>query len=367
MSERATPEQTLQAVRAVLPKQVFAKTWLKTLGAAAVAVAFAALAFAFSGWVWARHLIYLYPLAWLVTGTALTSCFILGHDCGHYTFSPSKTFDIVFGHLMILPSCYPFYAWKYLHESHHKQTNKLGGGIWKNNDVYEDTVWIPFTSDEYEDLRKARPLTVLFYRMTRAYLPLSVILHFKKFILDTGVYKPQHRRKVRRSILIQGLLSLGVAAAIVIGCKSWFALVHFWVLPTFVFSHWLTLYTYLHHTAEDMPVYSPDDWTPYKAQMHSTTNCLFPRWVSFLHFNIDVHVPHHVAMNIPCYNLRQANIAIKASAYGTELREVKLTWPYLVRHYSNCKIWDLSARRYHKFPAKSADAAFVEGNPTCVA
>lgn len=220
MSERATPEQTLQAVRAVLPKQVFAKTWLKTLGAAAVAVAFAALAFAFSGWVWARHLIYLYPLAWLVTGTALTSCFILGHDCGHYTFSPSKTFDIVFGHLMILPSCYPFYAWKYLHESHHKQTNKLGGGIWKNNDVYEDTVWIPFTSDEYEDLRKARPLTVLFYRMTRAYLPLSVILHFKKFILDTGVYKPQHRRKVRRSILIQGLLSLGVAAAIVIGCKS---------------------------------------------------------------------------------------------------------------------------------------------------
>jgi acyl-lipid omega-6 desaturase (Delta-12 desaturase) len=65
-----------------------------TLGIAAIA---------FAPW-------YLLPPAWVFTGTAMTGCFVIGHDCAHRSFSTSRKVNDLVGHLFMLPLIYPFHG-----------------------------------------------------------------------------------------------------------------------------------------------------------------------------------------------------------------------------------------------------------------
>jgi len=78
---------------------------------------------------------YLLPLAWFVAGTAFTGFFVVGHDCGHRTFSKNKLVEDIVGIIMFMPLVYPFEPWRIKHNHHHNHTNKLT----------EDTAWVPPT------------------------------------------------------------------------------------------------------------------------------------------------------------------------------------------------------------------------------
>lgn len=134
--------------------------------------------------------------------------------------------------------------------------------------------------------------------------------------------------------------------AIFFATNSWIGVLHFWILPALLFQIWMSTYTFLHHTAEDIPFYAPEEWTPFKGQALSTVNVRFPGWLSFLHFHIDVHIPHHVAPNLPAYRLQEANAALRASPYGAIMREMKFSWRYLFRQIRACRLWDEERRRY---------------------
>ena len=43
-----------------------------------------------------------------------------------------------------------------------------------------------------------------------------------------------------------------------------------------------------------------------------------PRWIEVLCHDINVHVPHHVSVGVPSYNLRQAHAALKRSLGATD-------------------------------------------------
>jgi len=108
----------------------------------------------------------------------------------------------------------------------------------------------------------------------------------------------------------------------------------------------MSLYTFLHHTATDKRVYLPEEWTPFLGQVESTINCLFPRIISWIHFNIDVHLPHHVSTKVPCYHLRQANSALRSSPYARYMTERPFSVAYLVRQVRHCQVWDEALQRY---------------------
>jgi omega-6 fatty acid desaturase (delta-12 desaturase) len=89
------------------------KTVAITLGA--VALGYAALAV--SPW-------YLYPLVYAYMGTAMTGLFVVGHDCGHNSFSKNQLVNDVVGTIMFMPLMYPFEPWRIKHNTHHAHTNK---------------------------------------------------------------------------------------------------------------------------------------------------------------------------------------------------------------------------------------------------
>ena len=50
--------------------------------------------------------------------------FVIGHDCGHRSFSKNKLVEDIVGTLMFMPLIYPFEPWRIKHNHHHAHTNK---------------------------------------------------------------------------------------------------------------------------------------------------------------------------------------------------------------------------------------------------
>ena len=305
----------------------------------------AGLAIAFAGWVWREQYYPFFPLAWFLGGFALTAFFVIGHDCGHYSFLKNRRVMVALGHTLFLPLLYPFYAWKFSHDAHHKFTNRLH----RTADIYFDNAWIPETVVDHTRESQNRPLMAALYRIARRVPPLGSLMHLIAYLYDARLYRGDHRRRVLFSQLFVFSGALALGALIYSLTDSSFALLHFWLLPAVFFQLWMSFYTYLHHTAEDIAYYPPEQWSPYLAQIRCTVNCLFPRWISFLHFNIDVHIPHHIKAGIPGYNLRRANRALRASPYAGEMRECPLTWRHLFRQWRACQLWDRERASYARF------------------
>ena len=340
-------QKSLSAVRAVIPPHCMRPHAGRALLYMASGIIFYSASVAFAWFVWEKSIYWLYPISWFVGGTASTSLFVLAHDCGHYSILKSRRIMDVLGHVLLLPVCYPFYAWKHSHDAHHKYTNLLK----REDSIYFDNAWIPETIEEYETEKSQRPFYAFLYRIARRFPPLGAWMHHGHYLLSSPeLYREDHRKKAVFSIwfVLIGMLTFGPAISFLSG--SWFGAFHFWFLPALCFQFWMAIYTFLHHTAEDVPFLPEGEWTPYRAQVECTVNVLWPRPISFLHGNIDVHLPHHVAANIPAYWLRDAYAAIKNSEFASEVREVRFSPSYYLRQIRQCRLWDTKAKAYAGFP-----------------
>lgn len=336
---------TLSQIRAVIPEKYMRPDTGRALFSIALGVIFYAAALAFGVYIYSRNLWFLFPVFWILAGSAVTSLFILGHDCGHYSLLRSRAWMVWLGHFFLLPAFYPFFAWKHSHDAHHKHTNLLS----RNETIYFDNASIPYTPDEYRELKRKDPITALAYRVARIFPPAGAWMHLLFYHFQPGLYKEEHRKNVYLSyafMVAAALLLIAVSLRLTGGL---WPLVFFWFLPALVFQAWMAVYTFLHHTSEQTPFFSKVDWNPVLGQVRSTINCLFPRWISFLHFNIDIHLPHHAAATIPGYWLRHAGRAIKNSEYGYLVKEVKFSWGYLIEQMEKCRLFDERTKKYVTF------------------
>jgi len=67
-----------------------------------------------------------------------------------------------------------------------------------------------------------------------------------------------------------------------------------YVGPYLVINMYLTGYTWLHHTDEDVPHYDETTWDWLKGAL-CTIDRSYPEWLNALHFDIgSTHVAHHL-------------------------------------------------------------------------
>jgi omega-6 fatty acid desaturase (delta-12 desaturase) len=317
---------------------------------AAATVALVALqmgvAISFAAYVWQAGLLWLWPVSWMLTGFTLTAVFVLAHDCAHFSLFRTKWINSLIGHVCFAPALYPFYAWKYAHDAHHKYTNQLN----PEHRLYDENTWLLETLEEYTDREIDVPLPRWLYWLTRVNLPVGSILYLVKFLFQPKLLRPAHRPKVYRSYLFLALFVPCLAALVYVASgRSLTGVLHFWVLPTIFLQIWMVTYTYLQHTAVDARFYEPSQWTPFRGRAIGTLNVLFPRWISFLHLNIDVHIPHHLSPNIPCYRLREANAALRESPYAPIMNERRFSLAYYYRQWRDCNLWDTTTGGFASF------------------
>jgi acyl-lipid omega-6 desaturase (Delta-12 desaturase) len=313
---------TLRAIVQSLPKSIFLKDRGKAWSQLGISLLMAGLGYAglaLSPW-------YLLPIVWVFTGTALTGWFVVGHDCGHRSFSNRKWVNNWVGHFMFLPLLYPFHSWRIGHNHHHRYTNHLT----------EDNAWAPFTPEFYGSLP---PILQKGYQLLRGKLWFfASIVHWLQMHFAWWNFKPEEQKCVRRSVLLvvfAALIGFPLLFATV-GVWGW---VKFWLMPWLVYHFWMSTFTLVHHTDTNIPFKPGQTWNEAEAQLQGTIHCEYPAWVEWLCHHINVHVPHHISTAIPSYNLRQAYGIIK-DKWGDRCQERCFSWELMKRITEQCHLYD---------------------------
>ena len=81
----------------------------------------------------------LWALYTFLQGLFGTGLWVLAHECGHQSFSPSKKFNDSVGWLCHSALLVPYFSWKISHSKHHKATGHLE----------RDMVFVPKNRDQY--------------------------------------------------------------------------------------------------------------------------------------------------------------------------------------------------------------------------
>ena len=145
-NEFQLPDFTIKQIRDAIPAHCFERSGARGLGYVARDMACLATTFylfrtfltsenvpsaALRGVLWAVYT--------FVQGLFATGLWVLAHECGHQSFSPSKTLNDTVGWICHSILLVPYFSWKISHGKHHKATGHLE----------RDMVFVPKSRGEY--------------------------------------------------------------------------------------------------------------------------------------------------------------------------------------------------------------------------
>jgi omega-6 fatty acid desaturase (delta-12 desaturase) len=239
---------------------------------------------------------------WIVYGWALVGLFVIGHDCGHESFSRRQWVNTLVGHFAMAPLANSFHAWKLSHNHHHAYTLLRGQEVdWASRLV---------TREEYE-----RPSSKLSWLTRVGYaLPFGVAawigwnMFNRGFAMRTAI-DPEIYAKEKGRLITSSVIMSAVVAGIYGGL--WYALglgamLKFYSIPATIAALTGAIIITIQHANEHSLIYDREGWTPLRGQMVSTFDVRFPGWIERLWFDINIHIPHHLAPGVPWYFLKRA-------------------------------------------------------------
>lgn len=273
--------------------------------------------------------------------------FVVGHDCGHGSFSKLKWLNNLIGHLSHIPILVPYHGWRISHRTHHANTGNID----------TDESWYPVTQSKYEQMPWVEKL-FRFYLLLLAY-PLYLFRRSPNksgshFLPSSPLFRPSEKWDVLTS---SGLWLAMVGLLGYLGYQyGWLWLVTYYLVPYLVFVMWLDLVTFLHHTESDIPWYRGKDWYFLKGAL-STVDRNYG-WVNSIHHNIGTHVAHHIFSNMPHYHLKAATEAIRPILGDYYRKSDEAIWTSFLRSYWACHfVPDRGSQVYYQSPSSQRHSA----------
>ena len=238
------------------------------------------------------------PCYWFLQGTMFWALFVLGHDCGHGSFSKYSFLNDVIGNSLHTLILVPYFPWKLSHKHHHKNTGNMD----------KDEIFYPIREKDRNSDIKVYPLFGF---------------GFSWFMYVFRGYPPRPSNHVNpmdpmfRSHFIWctvSILSIVVWFGFLLKyleLMGLWCLVSHYLIPVFIFASWLVVVTFLHHNDVGVPWYSNNVWGNVKGQLSSVDRDY--GWAHSLTHNIGTHQIHHLFIKIPHYHLEEATACFKAA------------------------------------------------------
>ncbi|XP_071934499.1 omega-3 fatty acid desaturase, chloroplastic-like isoform X2 [Coffea arabica] len=281
----APPPFKLADIRAAIPKHCWVKDPWRSMSYVVrdvVAVfGLAAVAAYFNNWL-------VWPLYWFAQGTMFWALFVLGHDCGHGSFSNNPRLNSVVGHILHSSILVPYHGWRISHRTHHQN----------HGHVENDESWHPWGRS-----------------------PGKTGSHFDP---SSDLFVPSERNDVITSTVCwAAMAALLVGLSFVVGPVQ---LLKLYGVPYWIFVMWLDLVTYLHHHGHDekLPWFRGKEWNYMRGGL--TTIDRDYGWINNIHHDIGTHVIHHLFPQMPHYHLIEATEAARP-VLGKYYREPKKSRP----------------------------------------
>ena len=261
---------------------------------------------------------------WNLAGFFMWCIFVVGHDCGHGTFSENQLFNDIMGHICHASIMVPYYPWALSHRRHHmfhNHADKDYSHPWYTPDKLD-----PASGPEFALARAMEKIT--FMRFIFPIIGWAIYLlglpdgsHFFPFaILGEG-----NNRMWKESLAINGDYSEHIKCVIsssaVFGFAyamleygfhwDWSLFAYYYLAPALVYGWWLVTVTYLQHHDHSTLVFDNDNWN-FVYSAFETIDRKFGFGIDKIHHHIsDGHVAHHLFFkNIPHYNLPIATEAL---------------------------------------------------------
>ena len=290
-SEGTSPDKNWKKVAAAYARP----DWPRALWQLAnTAVPFAAVWIA----VWQLSEIswWLVPPVSLLGSGLLMRLFIIQHDCGHCSWSPSQRFNNLVGAAIGVLTITPYSYWRRVHGIHHATNGDL------DNRIAGDIPTI--TLDEY--LARDR-MGRLRYRIFRSPVVLFLCGPIYQFFLKYRFpYEglPDPKGPCLRSAMWTNVAIVGLLALLhpVMGWQK-ALLIHSVILfPGLVLGVWLF---YIQHNFEETYWRRHGQWDYATAALRGSSFYQMPRLLNWLTGDIAVHHVHHLNSRIPNYRLRE--------------------------------------------------------------
>ncbi|KAG0578485.1 hypothetical protein KC19_4G026400 [Ceratodon purpureus] len=302
------PPFTLGQIRAAIPKHCWERSMARSFSYVVtdviIVISLAVVAAFVDSW-------YLWPVYWFAQGTMFWAFFVLGHDCGHQSFSSSKTVNNIVGHVLHSFILVPYHGWRISHRTHHAN----------HGHVHNDESWYPVTESMYKAPTDSIFDLNFWRKFARLQFPLQLLV-FPGYLWTRGPGK-QGSHYIPSSSLFDATEWLDVSlstscwltmAAILVWASSnygflWMLKLYF--VPYLVNVMWLDFVTYLHHHGyeEKVPWYRGQEWSYLRGGLSTIDRDygLFNK----VHHDIGTHVVHHLFPAIPHYHLCEATEAVK--------------------------------------------------------
>jgi len=310
------PPFTLGQIRAAIPKHCWERSMTRSFSFVARDVAIvttlACVASYLDSWL-------VWPLYWFAQGTMFWALFVLGHDCGHGSFSSSKTVNNLVGHVVHSFILVPYHGWRISHRTHHAN----------HGHVEHDESWYPMTESIYNTID-------FLTRFGRTQFPLPLFAYpiylWIRTPGKTGTHYSPTSDLFDRSECGQVLMSTAcwlLMVTILTSFGNHFGflwLLKLYLVPYIVNVVWLDAVTYLHHHGyqKKVPWYRGQEWSYMRGGL-STIDRDYG-WFNKIHHDIGTHVVHHLFPAIPHYHLCEATEAVKP-LLGKYYREPQRSGP----------------------------------------
>ena len=305
---------TLKDIRSAIPKECFNKSLPISLYYAVRdwAIVFALYHFRESFF---EHALIGKLVWWNLVGFWGWCLFVVGHDCGHGSFSNYSLINEVIGHICHAPLCVPFNGWRISHREHHQH----------HNDIHNDHSWRPYTKTEYTQASRLVAGMARFTPLLLWLYPVYLVMESQECGFSGNHFNPWSPMFKKEERFGAGISALSVFAFLgfLFSNFSISEQIELYWVPYMIFVFWLDLVTYMQHTDEKAIYFRGEAWTYLRGalstfdrtyrHMIDPLNLGYGRIIDHLHHNIsDGHVVHHLFFtSIPHYNLRKATLAVE--------------------------------------------------------
>ena len=270
------------------------------------------------------------PLA-IVSAAFLVRIFIIFHDCTHGSYFRSRRANDVVGFIAGVLTFTPYQHWRWEHAMHHSSAGDLDrrgtGDIWT------------MTVEEY---LRASPRRRLVYRLTRNPLVLFVLAPLFVFVVKQRFASPKADKRHRRSVwqLNWVLLATAVLLSWTFGILPYLLIQSIAMAVAGTIGLWLF---YVQHQFEGVYWERGDNWDYTQAALQGSSYYKLPKVLQWLSGNIGFHHIHHLASNIPNYNLERCHYA------DPVFQQVKPITLFESLKSLNFRLWDEASRKLVSF------------------
>ncbi|XP_028784689.1 omega-3 fatty acid desaturase, endoplasmic reticulum [Neltuma alba] len=341
----APPPFTISEIRAAIPSHCWFKNPWRSLAYVLrdvfLVLSLLALALHFDSW-------FFWPLYWPLQGTMFWALFVLGHDCGHGSFSNNRKLNNFVGHILHSAILVPYHGWRISHKTHHQN----------HGHVENDESWVPMTEKLYKS--QSRKTRILRFTVPFPILAFPIYLWRRSpgkegshFNPNSKLFSPRDRKDVTTSTLCWlAMASLILYLIFTMGPTQ---VLKLYGVPYAIFVMWLDAVTYLHHHGykQKLPWYRGKEWSYLRGGL--TTVDRDYGWINNIHHDIGTHVIHHLFPQIPHYHLIEATKAARP-VLGRYYREPEKSGPVPVHLIQNL----IDSLRQDHYVSDSGDIVFYQ-------